>query len=189
MSKLNNVHELCGILSKIWPGYNRKILTETLMNLQWVLKLHGGVTNTNQMVHFLAQTGHETAGYRTLKEYGDNKYFERYKNHKSLTIWEDGEPKWIGRGHIQITGKVNYMLIQGEIGHEFNILDNPKLLEEPKLSLIASAHWWRTKKCNAIADTNDVVALTKRINGGTNGLNERIKYYKYLSLVFKNFVW
>lgn len=189
ISNLDNVHDLCGILSKIWPGYNRKILVPTLENIKWVLKLHGEVTNVNQMVHFLAQTGHETDGYRTLKEYGDNKYFERYKNHKSLTIWEDNIPKWIGRGHIQITGRVNYMLVQGELGHDYPILEDPKLLEDPKISLIASVHWWRIKRCNVLADADDVTALTRRINGGTNGLQQRINYYNYLKLVFKNFVW
>lgn len=187
-NKYTNTQQLMGVLSRIWPGYNRTILQTTLENLVWVLKMHGGVTNVNQMVHFLAQTGHETAGYKTLREYGNRKYFERYRNH-SLKIWEDNEPKWIGRGHIQITGKTNYMLIQGEIGHDYDILTDPSTLEKPEVSLIASAHWWRVKGCNRIADTNDVVALTKRINGGHNGLKERIKYYEFLSIVFKDMQW
>lgn len=188
-SSFNNVHELCGILSKIWPGYKRVILEQTLSNLTWVLKLHGGVTSTQQMIHFLAQVGHETDGFRTLKEYGDRKYFSRYKNHSSLVIWEDDEPKWIGRGHIQITGKSNYMMIQGEIGDEFDILSNPKQLEEPTKALIASAHWWRIKKCGELAEKDAVLDLTRRINGGTNGLKERIQYLDYLKIVFKNYVW
>lgn len=177
--------ELMGILSHIWPGFKHDILKPVMENVVWVLKMYGQCNNTNQLVHFLAQCGHETDGFKTLKEYGSRTYFlERYGHRKDIKIVVDNEPKYIGRGLIMVTGKDNYSLL----GYDDNP-NKPEDLEEPLQALKASATWWNKHGCNELADEDNHVGLCRRINGGTNGLQKRINNYNNLKIVFREFVW
>lgn len=88
--------------------------------------------------------------------------------------------KYRGRFFIQTTGRDNYEELQKDTGIDF--ADNPdKHLNEVD-SMIAALHFWSTRGLNALADKDDVIKITKKINGGTNGLEERkkllIKYKK-----------
>ena len=81
--------------------------------------------------------------------------------------------KFIGRGFKQITGRANYTLLSKDLRIDF--INNPELLEQEPNAMLSACWFWKANKCNSFADRDDVIGLTKRINGGSNGLNERFK--------------
>ena len=84
---------------------------------------------------------------------------------------------WIyrGRGLIQITGRGNYDRSGDELG--LDLILNPERLEEPYYAALSSAEWWHRNGCNELADTGDMAAVTRRVNGGLTGLDDRLKLY------------
>jgi len=79
--------------------------------------------------------------------------------------------KFRGRGFIQITGKDNYTMLSKDTRIDF--LTNPDLLLQEANSMISALWFWNKNKLNELADKNDIVGITKRINGGTNGIEHR----------------
>lgn len=92
--------------------------------------------------------------------------------------------KFRGRGFIQITGKNNYTVLSKDTRVDF--VSNPDLLLQEANSMISALWFWNVNKLNALADKDDIVSVTKRINGGTNGLDHRrqllTKYKKELGI-------
>jgi len=84
--------------------------------------------------------------------------------------------KYRGRGFIQITGKDNYTVLSKDTRIDF--LSNPDLLLEEANSMISALWFWNKNKLNDLADKNDIVGITKRINGGTNGIEHRKELFK-----------
>ena len=84
---------------------------------------------------------------------------------------------WIyrGRGLIQITGRDNYDRSGDALG--LDLILNPERLEEPYYAAISAAEWWHRHGCNSLADTGDMAAITRRVNGGLTGLDDRLKLY------------
>lgn len=82
--------------------------------------------------------------------------------------------KYKGRGFIQLTGRSNYSKYQSYSMQP--VLENPKLLEEPELCVDVTLWFWETHGLNELADADKVVSITKKINGGTNGLASRKMY-------------
>lgn len=135
-----------------------------------------GVDNYLRVCHFLAQATHECDGYNTLREYwGPTPTQRRYEGRKDLgnTVKGDGK-RYMGRGIFQITGRYNYRLYGNKLG--IDLENKPELAEDPKTSVLIALEYWRTKGLSAIADRDDVVLITKRINGGSNGLFDRRQY-------------
>lgn len=90
---------------------------------------------------------------------------------------ESGEGwKYRGRGLKQLTGKDNYTRCGAALG--LDIVANPDLLLEPEGAALSAAWFWSVNKCGPLADADDFVGLTKKINGGTIGLPDREKRYK-----------
>lgn len=90
---------------------------------------------------------------------------------------ESGEGwKFRGRGLKQLTGKDNYTRCGQALG--VDLVSNPDMLLEPKWASHSAAWFWSANKCGALADADDFVGLTKRINGGTIGLQDREKRYR-----------
>lgn len=93
--------------------------------------------------------------------------------------------KFRGRGYIQLTGRQNYSFFYTAV--EDNIIENPDLVAE-KYPLLSAAWFWDSNNLNTLADKgdtdSDVTAITKRVNGGTHGLDDRLSkfrnYYKLL---------
>ena len=79
--------------------------------------------------------------------------------------------KYIGRGLIQLTGKDNYKTASDALNED--LLANPQLVEEPRYAALTAGWFWNKKGLNALADSNDIETMTKRINGGTLGLDDR----------------
>jgi putative chitinase len=80
--------------------------------------------------------------------------------------------KYRGRGLIQLTGKDNYRACGEALG--VDLLDNPDLVSSPQYAALSAGWFWDKNKLNQFADANDMTGLTKRINGGTHGLDDRV---------------
>jgi len=146
---------------------------------------------------FLAQVGHESGGLFFTEELASGK---DYEGRKDLGNVNPGDGvKFKGRGLIQITGRSNY----GTLGTAFGVdlIDNPTLLggknvklctpDQLKYAALSAGWFWDSRKLNALADTIDITkpideganldnykAITRKINGGFNGLNDRVNRYK-----------
>ena len=83
--------------------------------------------------------------------------------------------RYRGRGLIQITGRANYAASGAELG--LDLINKPEQLEQPYLAALSAAEWWHRHGCNQLADTGDMAAVTRRVNGGLTGLDDRLKLY------------
>jgi putative chitinase len=138
----------------------------------------GGIDTPLRLSHFIAQLAHESAHFSVTREFASG---IGYEGRKDLGNTKAGDGKrYRGRGLIQTTGRANYReatkdirkLIPGAPDFEAN----PVELEEFPWALLAAISYWRRRNINADADRDDVVAVTKKINGGTNGLEDRKRY-------------
>lgn len=88
---------------------------------------------------------------------------------------EEGDG-WLyhGRGLIQLTGKDNYTLCGDALN--VDLIHSPDLLLAPRYAALSAGWFWSKNGCNRLADAGDWAALTKRINGGTIGLDDRVKH-------------
>lgn len=140
------------------------------------------LTTANRVGHFIAQCAHETAGFKTLKEYwgpteDQIRYEPGYKKGKDLGNIVKGDGlKFRGRGYLQTTGRANYKTVSREMFGDDRLLNNPDLLLVPEWGMLSSLYYWKRRNLNAIADKNDVLGVTKKINGGTYGIAERRMY-------------
>jgi len=128
-----------------------------------------GITTPARAAAAVAQFAEESASFQTTVEYGTG---AEYNGRTDLgnTHPGDGE-RYKGRGYIQITGRNNYAALGKALGVDF--VDHPELVAEPQYAADASCWWWEAHGCNQLADAGDFVGLTRRINGGTNGLAQR----------------
>ena len=174
-----------------------------------------GITNSLRLAHFLAQCGHESGGFKAVRENlnysakGLLGIFRKYFTNVNLAQQYERKPekianrvyasrmgngnegsgdgfKFRGRGYIQLTGKDNYSLFDATVPE--SILADPDLVAT-KYPLASAAFFFKRNNlwaiCDRGADVGTVTAVTKRVNGGTIGLPDRIKhfneYYKLLS--------
>ena len=142
-----------------------------------------------ELVAFLAQVAHETGNFSSMVENGPKKYFRRYEmKHNPATAKilgnvkpGDGE-RFKGRSFVQLTGRDNYMRAGRALG--LPLVEKPQLLENPSIGFKASLWYWETRVKNKIDNFEDVETVTKLINGGTNGLEDRKqKFEKYMSIL------
>lgn len=80
-----------------------------------------------------------------------------------------------GRGLIQLTGRANYKACGGGLG--VDLVGDPGLLSDPRWASLSAGWFWQTRKLNALSDAGDVEAVTRKINGGTTGLQDRLVRY------------
>lgn len=132
------------------------------------------ICGLNREAAFMATLVHESGSFKYTKELASG---AAYEGRKDLGNTEKGDGvKFKGRGPIQITGRRNYTLVSEALGIDF--VANPELLEDPKHGVRASCWWWKAHGCNEIADTGDFRAVTRKVNGGYNGMTDREKWYK-----------
>lgn len=108
--------------------------------------------------------------------------FSKYDGRKSLGNNQPGDGvKYKGRGVLQLTGRFNYTSMTKKlnaIGIVVNLVDNPELATRPDISAIIAAQYFKDHKLNSLADSGDVVGITRAVNGpGMLGLDRRIAYY------------
>lgn len=100
----------------------------------------------------------------------------------------DPPSKYIGRGLIQLTGRQNYQNFADSIevdGKPLNINEVPEYLETFEGAVQSACWFFESNRLNEISDKGDILTLSKRINGGTIGLNDRIKHYKHALTVMQ----
>ena len=127
--------------------------------------------------HYLAQISHESAELRYSEEIASGKAYDTGKLAIKLgnTPEADGDgQKYKGRGLIQVTGRANYEAYKQYCG--FDVVERPELLAKPVGAIRSSMWFWWKKGLNTLADMDDFMAITERINGGTNGIEDRRKY-------------
>lgn len=155
-----------------------------------------------RQAHFMAQLLHESAGFRQLEEglnysaaglmktwpsrfdsataqayqrqperIANRAYADRNGNGPEAS--GDGW-RYRGRGLIQLTGRLNYRRAGLDLG--IPLVEQPALAADPKHASLIAAWFWQTAKLNPLADSDQLEAITRRINGGLNGLEDRAKY-------------
>jgi putative chitinase len=191
-----------GIIKALFPKYKypedlAEALTEQFEKYE--------INTVNRAAGFLAQCGHESAGFTILKENlnysaeGLNKIFKKYFPTLASAQPYHRQPekiankvyggrmgngpessgdgyKFCGRGAIQLTGRENYTKFAQSLG--ITVEEAVADLETLDGAIESACWFWKTNGLNAICDSDDIVKMTKRINGGTIGLEDRTKHYK-----------
>jgi putative chitinase len=171
------------------------------------------INTPERIASFLAQCGHESAGFTVLQENlnysaeGLNKIFHKYfptlesaqpyarkpemiANRVYASRMGNGDEhsgegyKFRGRGPIQLTGKANYEACSEFLFQDDTLIQNPDMLLDPEYALHSACWFWWKNDLNKFADSADLVTMTKRINGGTIGLEDRIKHYNEAMEIF-----
>ena len=136
-----------------------------------------GIVGTARGAAFIAQVGHESGQLRYVREiWGPTAQQAGYEGRADLgnTVKGDGS-KYRGRGLIQITGRANYAACGEALG--LDLINNPELLELPQHASTSAAWFWATHGLNTLADQGQFEKITRRINGGLNGLADRQALY------------
>jgi putative chitinase len=131
-----------------------------------------GIDTPLRIAHFLAQVGHESADLRYPEEIASG---QAYEGRADLGNTEPGDgQRFKGRGLMQLTGRTNYARYGAARQRDFLSGDNPKLIaSDPGLAVDVAGWFWATQNLNNWADADDVETVTKKINGGYNGLDDR----------------
>lgn len=130
---------------------------------------------------FLAQIGHESGQLRYTEELASG---EAYEGRRDLGNSHIGDGvKYKGRGLIQITGRRNYALCS--LGLDLPLLESPELLELTRWAALSAGWYWNNGNLNSLADASLFKECTRRINGGMNGFDDRLKLYQRALEVFK----
>ena len=126
---------------------------------------------------FLSQVAHESGALRWLSEiWGPTPAQTRYEGRKDLGNVQIGDGfKYRGRGLIQTTGRANYTATGRALS--LDLVNNPGLLSLPANAAMSAGYFWESNGLNELADTGSVERVTRRINGGLNGLGERTALY------------
>ena len=167
------------------------------------------INTPNRIAAFVAQCAHESGGFMVLKENLNykaatlRKIFPKYFHNDQIAQEYASKPnkqvaiaskvyanrmgngdeasqegyKFCGRGLIQLTGRSNYQAFADSL--EMNIDDVPEYLATFEGAAQSACWFWETNKLNQWADAGDILTLTKRINGGTIGLEDRKKHYDH----------
>jgi putative chitinase len=128
-----------------------------------------------RVAHFLAQAFHESDGMCTTQEYASG---AAYEGRRDLGNTQRGDGvRYKGRGLFQLTGRANYTAYGPKIGIP-DLVDHPERAADPAVSLLIACEYWKERRggLNQYADRDDVVTITRAINGGLNGLEDRKNY-------------
>jgi len=192
------------ILKKICPKTKESILTSYVDPLNNVGKYYNMFDDVRRIASFLAQVAHESGGFNFTKEnlnYSADglqkvfgKYFpdaatanayarqpEKIANRVYANRMGNGDEasgdgyKFCGRGLIQLTGRDNYTKYAAAVKRELD--DAVAYLETPAGAASSAGWFWDVNKLNEFADKDNIIGMTKRINGGTNGIDDRLALY------------
>ena len=141
-----------------------------------------GIITRLRIAAFIAQVGHESGQLRYVRELGGDKYLSKYDTGPLAaklgnTPDADGDgQRYRGRGLIQITGRANYSACGEALG--VDLITSPELLELPQHATMSAAWFWSVRGLNTLADQGQFVKITRRINGGINGQDDRQALYE-----------
>lgn len=130
------------------------------------------VNSSLRVAHFVAQTCQESDQFCTTVEYASG---EGYEGRADLGNTQPGDGvRYKGRGLIQLTGRANYAHYGNVLG--LDLIGDPDIAAQPAISLKIACEFWKEHGLNAFADADDIETITRRINGGLNGLTNRRNY-------------
>ena len=136
-----------------------------------------------ELAQFLAQCAHETGDFAHMEELGGNKYLAQYDptvnpaKAKALGNTQAGDgAKYKGRGFIQITGKANYTKAGQALG--IDLVNNPDLAAKPDVAAKIAVWYWQNRVSPYVQNFSDTRSVTKRINPGLAGLQDRVENFK-----------
>lgn len=170
------------ILKRIAPGANNKIISDIETYFDKHMEDYG-VNTYLRVCHFIAQCAHESDSFRTLEEYASG---QAYEGRRDLGNVRPGDGKrYKGRGMIQLTGRANYRAAGDRLN--LDLENNPSLAKDPEVSVLTALDYWKTRNLNRWADRDDILKITKLINGGFNGIDDRKKYLARAKTVLQNY--
>ncbi len=168
-------------LKQIMPNLPGQKLLLYLPPLNHAMLAHEVITPL-RIAAFIAQLAHESGEFRWMEEiWGPTAAQQRYEPPGALakrlgnTQAGDGK-RYKGRGPIQITGRFNYKKYGDLLG--IDLAGDPAVAAAPEHAFATAGLYWQSNGLNALADAQQFVTITRRINGGTNGLEDRQKYYE-----------
>jgi putative chitinase len=144
---------------------------------------HRSINTPKRIAAFLAQVGHESGQLHYVRELGNDQYLSKYDtgalaSRLGNTPESDGDgQKYRGRGLIQITGRNNYRECSLGLFGDERLLSLPELLEQPQWAAESAAWFWERNGLNELADRDQFNSITRRINGGLNGLEDRLQLW------------
>jgi predicted chitinase len=139
-----------------------------------------GLNNQTAVRNMLAQTAHESGGFKYMNELGGKSYFNRYEPStsagRSLGNTEKGDGYLFrGRGPLQLTGRANYEKYGNMIGHD--LIANPDLAADPKVGAELTMAYLKDRVGDKLLNSNNITGITRKVNGGLNGLADRKRWY------------
>lgn len=174
-----------------------------------------GITTPARVAGFIAQGQHESLDFTVLQENlnysakGLRGVFPKYFPTDELAMQYQRKPEMIanrvyggrmgngpeatgdgfrfrGRGVLQLTGRSNYTQCSQDLFQDDTLVNDPDLVRTPEYAIITACWFWHKNQLNQICDKGDIVLLSKRINGGTIGLEDRIKHWNDALDVFES---
>ncbi|MDO8406701.1 MAG: glycoside hydrolase family 19 protein [Pseudomonas sp.] len=143
--------------------------------------LRFSINTPKRAAAFLAQVGHESGQLHYVRELGSDQYLSKYDTGtlaarlgNTPALDGDGQ-KYRGRGLIQITGRDNYLQCSLGLFGDDRLVFVPQLLEQPQWAAESAAWFWEQNGLNELADRDQFNSITRRINGGLNGLQDRLQ--------------
>lgn len=159
-------------LRRIMPSLSSDKARQYLPHLNRAMQ-EAGITGKKRQAAFLAQLGHESGGLRYMEEIASG---AAYEGRRDLGNTRPGDGRrYKGRGPIQLTGRANYRSAGRALG--LNLEANPEQAARPNVAFRIAAWFWKSRGLNALADSGAFREITRRINGGFNGLMDRFRYW------------
>jgi putative chitinase len=166
-------------LEAIAPFSSKSRLTKLLPFINQTLT-EFKINTPRRIAHFIAQTAHESDAFNTNEEYASG---ADYEGRADLGNTQPGDGRrFKGRGLIQVTGRANYRDCGQALG--VDLISNPTRLADFDLAARSAGWFWNREGLNQFADRDDVLTITRRINGGYNGLDDRKAYLSRAKRVF-----
>lgn len=158
---------LAALFAKFGAGPERAAELGLAANVHF--RTYGILDTGLRLAHFMGQCAHESGGFRYMEEIASG---QAYEGRADLGNTQPGDGKrYKGRGPIQLTGRANYRRVGRQIG--IDLERHPEIVSHPSLGLLVGCIYWDGRSLNAKADADDLLGITKAINGGTNGLDDR----------------
>ncbi len=159
------------------PSCKEEVISSLSHSFNYLLPKYG-ITSINRIASFIGQTAHETCRYIFFQELGGKRYFCKYDPNTSIgkvlgnQEFGDGY-KFRGRGIIQITGLYNYKRYGEKLG--IDLIENPEIASGFHVATELACEYWKDRNINRLCDEWDVEMVTRKINGGLRGLDDRKK--------------